>query len=135
MTTTNTNEAAGLGPRCPRCHCRDGRDVGELVFAGRVRITRECRHCGKAFSYKVEAPPVATTTTVNTAPAVTMQADGVAVYEHTRCPCGSARTKVLQTRKPRSDGAIRRNHVCRDCGQRFTSIERPAPAHAATAAR
>lgn len=47
---------------------------------------------------------------------------------HVDCPrCGSA-TKVLETRRPTGDPALRRRRRCTSCGERFTTFERIEPA-------
>jgi hypothetical protein len=41
------------------------------------------------------------------------------------CPhCGHSRNRVLETRDSQGENAIRRRHVCRGCGESFTTIQR-----------
>lgn len=43
-----------------------------------------------------------------------------------RCPfCGSDSTKVIDSRSIESGDAIRRRRACEDCGERFSTQERP----------
>lgn len=97
-------------PPCPKCGCNQSELVSSSAgLRGGKHERRECGHCGKRFGVNIPAPA---------GDALAAELGGGVVYRPVRCPgCASDNQVVTSTQ-----GRLR-YHRCRDCGQRFKSVE------------
>ncbi len=95
----------------PNCGCEDSALLRRTKWWGKGHDTRRCNHCGRRFQAAATEEPKAEQPS--------RPEDRGVVYRVIACPrCGSRKTKVTSTRRPR------RHHKCLDCRYAFQSCEK-----------
>ena len=102
------------GPECPTCGCRDSTLVRATTHWGERAERRQCRHCGRTWTYTPDAAGESEEAKPSPPHPLTPSPPDPDTPDSSSCPgCGSGNVIVTSTQKRV------RYYRCRACGGRF----------------